>query len=370
MKAKGCVGLGCVGALGTSIMAILALAAIGTWLEPSGTPAPDASAVEMPQGFARSDDAAGFGLSFSFRDHAMRGYQVKCRVARADLERELESFGFQEDEVWGLLNTRTRELLEAEVRRRDLAPYFRVETHGRGGYSWQWRVEAGIPEPEHGRAVRAARELGSWIENSFSQQQRAVKAALVAPYGFSVAPDGGLVIDYARLVESGTGTLADCHRALVQAGADLNGRQRLSQLQAFFQELEYEVPPLREDGRYTLGLWVPTEVMVRGRGDCDSKSVALSSVLRRSGQRVLFIVLPKHALIGVEMRPGPGDNYVRLGNRYFVLADPAGPARIPPGGQAISGSYQYVLIEPLANRVLSTDFPVVPGGGRFAGPLL
>jgi hypothetical protein len=93
-------------------------------------------------------------------------------------------------------------------------------------------------------------------------------------------------------------------------------------------------------------LWVPTQVLVKCKGDCDSKSVGLSSMLRRFGRRILFVLVPRHALIGVEMTPGPGEKYVRLGNRYFVLCDAAGPARIPPGGQAISGDFEYVMIEP------------------------
>ena len=45
-----------------------------------------------------------------------------------------------------------------------------------------------------------------------------------------------------------------------------------------------------------------------------------------------------------------GERHVRLGNRYYVLCEPAGPAKLHPGLSDMSGSYEYVRIEPLAGR--------------------
>jgi hypothetical protein len=51
-------------------------------------------------------------------------------------------------------------------------------------------------------------------------------------------------------------------------------------------------------------------------------------------------------LLGVEMRPGPDERFVRLGNRHFVLCEVAGPAKRHPGWSDASGWFEYVLIEP------------------------
>jgi hypothetical protein len=51
-------------------------------------------------------------------------------------------------------------------------------------------------------------------------------------------------------------------------------------------------------------------------------------------------------LLGVEMRPGPDERFVRLGNRYFVLCEVAGPAKRHPGWSDASGWFEYLLIEP------------------------
>jgi hypothetical protein len=88
---------------------------------------------------------------------------------------------------------------------------------------------------------------------------------------------------------------------------------------------------------------------VRGAGDCDSKSAAFCAMWRHLPRRAILILVPEHALVGVEAKPRADEAYVRLGNRYFVLCEVAGPAKIPPGGKAISGSFEYVMIEPVLN---------------------
>ena len=108
------------------------------------------------------------------------------------------------------------------------------------------------------------------------------------------------------------------------------------------------MPPPVELGRHILGFRVPTAVLVRGAGDCDSKSATFCALWRHLPRRAILILVPGHALVGVEGKPRADEAYVRLGNRYFVLCEVAGPGKIPPGGEALSGSFEYVMIEPAA----------------------
>ena len=89
--------------------------------------------------------------------------------------------------------------------------------------------------------------------------------------------------------------------------------------------------------------------MVQGAGDCDSKAAAFCALWRHFPKRSILILVPEHALVGVEGKPRADEAYVRLGNRYFVLCEVAGPAKIPPGGERISGSFEYVMIEPVSS---------------------
>ncbi len=96
----------------------------------------------------------------------------------------------------------------------------------------------------------------------------------------------------------------------------------------------------------SFGFYVPTEVLVNDHGDCDSKSAAFAALWRHLDTAVLLISVPRHMLVGVEVRPGPGEAFVRIGNRYFVLCEPAGPAKLHPGAERLSGDFEYMLLEP------------------------
>ncbi len=258
MKAWSCA-LGCLGALAAGVVGIVGLALLGAWLESETPETPEAEAPRTP-GFTRAEEVGGWALSFGFADHDRRWHQVSCRVQREDLESELAWFGFQEDALWGELNRQMEEVLDAEILREGVRDYYEVTVDGRGAYRWKWVVEGEVPEPEHSRAVSASRRVARWIEKEFPGRRRSLKAALVAPHGFGVDEDGDLVIDYPRLIDSGTDSLMSCQRALMEAGGGSSWRQYLGLFLAFFQDLEYEIPPIREEGRYTFGLWVPTNV--------------------------------------------------------------------------------------------------------------
>ena len=95
---------------------------------------------------------------------------------------------------------------------------------------------------------------------------------------------------------------------------------------------------------------------------CSTKNCAISSadaVGDRGGNNFAItekkmlnrtiITIPHHALVGVEGKPGPGESFVQIGNRYYVLCEVAGPAKLPPGSHSISGSFEYVAVDPVGS---------------------
>jgi hypothetical protein len=88
-------------------------------------------------------------------------------------------------------------------------------------------------------------------------------------------------------------------------------------------------------------------VLVQGAGDCDSKSAAFCALWRQIPARALLVLVPEHALIAVEGKAGPDQKSIRLGNRTFILCEVAGPGRFRPGETDVSGSFEYILIEPV-----------------------
>lgn len=92
------------------------------------------------------------------------------------------------------------------------------------------------------------------------------------------------------------------------------------------------------DPRTTGGIeFAPPPAMFRiNRGDCDSKTVALAAILRRltPGSRILFVVLPQHVALAVDLPPRDGDAAVTYDGRRWLMLEPTGPAVVPAGNVA------------------------------------
>jgi hypothetical protein len=315
---------------------------------PTAPPSPDEDRyvphVGARQGFGRSQQGTAWRLSYGFIDHHGRPVDLACSVDQRDHERERAWFGYAEGALQAELNRRLLALATQELQRRRIARYVHLRFQGWGGYEWKSEFAGAIDPNELARAVGERTAWDQWMESAIPRERQRIQAALLRERGFVLREDS-VEIDYATLAVRGSVPLRDCAQALEAAAGGTSERRALGMFLAFMQELTYAVPPDQtSDGRETQGLWVPTEVLVNARGDCDSKAVAFCALWRHRRAPTLVITVPGHALVAVEGRPGPGEHFVRLGNRYFILCEVAGPGKIHPGARAISGSYQYVTI--------------------------
>lgn len=295
--------------------------------------------------FSRAETDRRYRLTFGFIDYQGRTHRVSCLVNREAHAAERARFGFDRATVNAELNRELALLVDAEVAARGLGPYFRIEFEGAGGHRWSWNIPAETAAAEKERARAGLEELKAWLDRELPGHAERVRAGIYRRGGL-LLKGNELSIDYERLIREGTEPLSDCFQVLRASGRGSSVRQFMGLLLAFYQELEYEIPPDEVEGRQTLGLKTPTDVLVSGRGDCDSKAVAFAAMWRRIPTRLVFIVVPGHALVGVEAPALPGEKTVRVGNRTFILCEVAGPAKLRPGAESISGSFEYVLIEP------------------------
>ena len=306
--------------------------------------------------FDRHLDGPSHSLTWGFIDHHGVRRQVTCRVGRADHEREVSGFGYDERRVAVERDARLREMVTRAVRDRRLESYVRTRVDD-GAWRARHTIPGGLDQKKQERIDHEIQQFYAWLKPAFRHEWEAVTRDLLTEQGLRLDSDT-LGIDHAGVARRATGPLAECTRALDAAsGAGL--RRRLGAFIAFYQEIPYERPPSQWQGRPTLGFYVPTEVLVGNHGDCDSKAVAFAAMWRQYARPVLLIHVPGHMLVGVEMRPGPGERYVRMGNRYFVLCEVAGPAKRHPGSSDSSGWFEYVLIEPDRSE---------PGRGRSRLP--
>jgi hypothetical protein len=310
---------------------------------PGVRPGPGEAAA--PLGFQREDDGERFRLSYGFSDYQGRPHHFVCEVGKEDYDRDLTSFGYFQDELDRTVGEKLREIFERQAEDRGIARYVQLELYGDTSYRWQWTVPGSLAPAIANALTARLRDFDQWVDQELPKEREELTARYLREHGV-ILHGHEAAVDYAREVEGATGPLTPCFEALRQAATGADDRRMLALFLAFFQELRYEVPPPVELGRHILGFRVPTAVLVRGGGDCDSKSAAFCALWRHRPERAILILVPGHALVGVEGSPRSGEAYVRLGNRYFVLCEVAGPGKVPPGYGSISGSFEYVMIEP------------------------
>jgi hypothetical protein len=345
VSVKSCVTAGCAGVivlLGAAVALVVGAAILFREVTPPG-PNRFVSRPGAWRFFTRADEGPRFRLRYGFVDYSGRRREVTCSIEKDAVRRAERQFGWDHEAVAREIEDLVKEAIGQELLRRGLniSVRFRVEADG----SWTWNVP-----PVESDEPRVHNEVGSfvsWMRTDLTAIHSRVEAEVFARRGLRLRRNR-VEIDYNTVARGGSEDLRDCHDALVRAmGATLSERAFIGLLVAFLQELRYELPPAKVGQRDIFGFWVPAQVMTLGKGDCDSKAAVFASLWRHHPSRVIVILVPGHALVGVEARPGPGERFVRLGNRYYVLCEVAGPAKIPPGRAGISGSFEYVAIDPV-----------------------
>lgn len=158
----------------------------------------------------------------------------------------------------------------------------------------------------------------------------------LAPAIFAKHPLVGVVPDYSRLVSVYQSTVIDIYRnwkRFVDA-MKLNRRESVELLLRFLQDYPYGIPPSVVGRKLIGGLFVPPLTLERGWADCDSKSLMMATILSYDPyfkDKMAVILVPGHALLGIEEVPTPYDETYEYQNRTFIVAEPTGPGRTPFG---------------------------------------
>ncbi|HKU94205.1 MAG TPA: hypothetical protein VJR58_02960 [Vineibacter sp.] len=139
-------------------------------------------------------------------------------------------------------------------------------------------------------------------------------------------------MDYPEATRRNVPGLRPLARALAAQTPGADERSRLARALNFVQAIPYDD---LTDARTTGGIeYAPPAAMFKlNRGDCDSKTVALAAILRTltPDRRLLFVTLPQHVALAVDLPPREGDAAVTYGGRAWLLLEPTGPAVVPPG---------------------------------------
>jgi hypothetical protein len=299
--------------------------------------------VESRNAFRRTESPEAYELEYGFIDHQGESHDVACRVLRRDHQRLAARYGYTQRDVDAQVAARQQAFADDELKRRGLAPYFRIDVSVESVASRNaatpgvWSEVGPVRLQELWAALKTLRE-------DVVARGEEMEGLVYREHGLRLE-GRNLSIDYPALVQWSAPALDACAKALRWAGAGYDERQYLGMFVAFVQEIRYELPPDVQNGRQSLGLWVPTEVVANDHGDCDSKAVTFCALWRAFAAPTIVIIMPRHVIVGVAMAPGPGQQFVRLGNRYYVLCEVAGPGKWAPGEGKIEGSYRYLTVE-------------------------
>lgn len=104
---------------------------------------------------------------------------------------------------------------------------------------------------------------------------------------------------YSKVAESNSDRVDNIGRAFLwfKERNDLSDRELLELVIRFIQEIPYEIP----ENDY--GLYTPSEILYRNRGDCDSKSVFAAVLLDKLGYdtAIFYSSEYRHAMLGINV---------------------------------------------------------------------
>lgn len=198
-------------------------------------------------------------------------------------------------------------------------------------------------------------KMGAAVKADYRARYR----SLLVSRGFTFLPGNVLVADIPAIARRNVKELRPLAQALGKT-AEKNGYDSseiigaaLSLVQTAFR---YENVPLLINGRQTGGVYPPLETVARGKGDCDTKSALLASILLNwSRMKLVGVGVPDHYLMAVLRNPAKGDAFVEYQGLRYVLMEPAGPAWLPPGvvgpaTTALLNSGAAISIEPFTTN--------------------
>lgn len=176
--------------------------------------------------------------------------------------------------------------------------------------------------------------LNELVRNIDRQHKLNLKVYM-AGRGFKILPGNVAQVDMPDLVKRNIPRLQKMAQAFERIARQgrYDSAATIGAVTSFVQlALRYQVPAKVRGNRNTGGILPPLEALLKGWGDCDTKTALLASILGNWDLvRMIGVALPRHYLMGVRRSPGKGDVYVRYRGVDYVLIDPAGPAWLPPG---------------------------------------
>jgi hypothetical protein len=145
--------------------------------------------------------------------------------------------------------------------------------------------------------------------------------SLLAKNSYFTLDGGSIRLDYKKIVTGSAEILSPIANYLRPEGADF--RRTIESYLPFLQTIPYD----KLDGSEDFGLYTPMHMLLTNRGDCESKQLALATMIRSQfpDTPLIGIGLVDHMLLGVAMTPQASDQTLMHKGKLYVLMDATGP---------------------------------------------
>lgn len=160
--------------------------------------------------------------------------------------------------------------------------------------------------------------------------------------------------DHVRYVAESVKPLVAASQAFYEkVASQSDSRAYFSLILSWLQSIPYDTLEDRIASNGS-GYAPPVNVLLQNLGDCDSKAVLASSMVRAflPSTKMIMVFLPNHALLGIALTPMKDDRTIEYDGDTYVLYDPTGPALIPFGQVSedterhiVTGRYQVETVE-------------------------
>jgi hypothetical protein len=294
--------------------------------------------------FEKKEAETHYDLTYRWKGFREESFGAVFSVSKAGLAEAEREFGYEPAELAQLLaaeDLKMREgiirslknLAREEIAKSRYAPYFVIEEKGVLAFNLNFSASPRLHDAVQAEFERISARLA---EEQDSRQKKSVleleskKREFLESRGLCAIGEK-LGINYGLVIDRNRPRLKPVLESIRKQNSDLSLRRFLDFLLSFLQQVRYRIPPLQENNRLILGLWVPYRVLVENLGDCDSKGVTFSCLWANLAKYPLILIkVPNHMFVGVAV-PMFGHDSVTVGGLRYTLCEVTGPSRLPPG---------------------------------------
>lgn len=180
----------------------------------------------------------------------------------------------------------------------------------------------GASGPEVEKTLETIRQLNVQAQDEYLQKR------------FFIQDQSGKYVfpDHVRIAERYVSSMRPVSQSIKGQTSTKNMRESINFALNFLQSIPYDTLLSRTTAGGA-GFTTPPGLFDINKGDCDTKTVALASILKNLYPRLrpMIIYTPGHAFIGMNIPAQPGDRTLNINGSTFVLGEPAGPGVLPMG---------------------------------------